>query len=95
MLATLDAPYYIERVSVATPAKIRRAKKAVFKAFNYQAEERGFTFVEIISTCPTNWGLSPPDAMKWADEHMEKVFPLGVFRDRAAEKDRIEAGADK
>ncbi|RKY28986.1 MAG: 2-oxoglutarate oxidoreductase [Planctomycetota bacterium] len=95
MLATLDAPYYIERVSVATPAKIRRAKKAIFKAFNYQVEERGFTFVEVISTCPTNWGMSPPDAMKWSVEHMEKVFPLGVFRDKGAEKDRTETGADK
>ena len=95
MLATLEAPYYIERVSVTSPAKIRKAKKAIFKAFKYQVENRGYTFVEVLSTCPTNWGMSPINSMKWAAENMEKAFPLGVFRDRGAEEDKTEAGANK
>jgi 2-oxoglutarate ferredoxin oxidoreductase subunit beta len=92
MLNTLEAPYYIERVSINTPAKIRKAKKAILKAFTYQKEGRGFTFVEVVSTCPTNWGLTPPDAMKWSADNMEPVFPLGLFRDKGAEKEQTESG---
>jgi 2-oxoglutarate ferredoxin oxidoreductase subunit beta len=95
MINTLEAPYYIERVSINTPAKIRKAKKAILKAFTYQKEGRGFTFVEVVSNCPTNWGLTPPDSMKWSAENMEPVFPLGVFRDKGATKEQSEAGEKK
>ena len=86
LINTLDAPYYIERVSVTTPGKIRKAKKAIHKAFQYQREGRGYTFVEVVSTCPTNWGMNSPDSMKWAADNMEPIFPLGVFRDQGAEQ---------
>ncbi len=87
LLASLDAPCYIERVSIAAPGKIRRAGRAVKKAFQNQVDGKGFSLVEVLSTCPTNWGMKPSDSMKWCVEEMEKVFPLGVFRDKDAEKD--------
>lgn len=81
MLSTLEGPAYIERVSVDTVKNIKNAKKAIKKAFQYQLEGKGFTFVEVLSTCPTNWGLSPADAIKWLQENMQEHYPLGVFRD--------------
>ncbi len=81
MLSTLEGPAYIERVSVDTVKNIKNAKKAIKKAFQYQLEGKGFTFVEVLSTCPTNWGLSPVDAIKWLQENMQEHYPLGVYRD--------------
>ncbi len=81
MLATLETPAYIERVSVAKPKYITQAKKAFQKAFNYQKEGRGFCFIEVLSTCPTNWGMSPVEAFDWQIEKMMPCFPLGVFKD--------------
>jgi len=81
MLSTLEGPAYIERVSVDTVKNIKNAKKAIKKAFQYQMEGKGFTFVEVLSTCPTNWGLSPIDAIKWLQENMQEHYPLGVYRD--------------
>lgn len=85
MLATLDGPAYIERVAVNNVANVAKAKKAIKKAFQYQMEGKGFTFVEVLSICPTNWGLSPQEAMKWLEENMMPYYPLGVKKDIAAE----------
>ena len=82
LLATLVAPYYIERVSLLSQADIIRAKKAVNKAIRYNKENRGFTFIEFISTCPTNWGYEPEQARQWAKENMLPFFKLGVYRDK-------------
>lgn len=82
LLSTLVAPYYIERVSLLSPADIIKAKKAVSKAMRYNKENRGFTFIEFISTCPTNWGYEPEQARQWAKENMLPFFKPGVFRDK-------------
>ena len=81
MLATLEGPAYIERVSVSNPKYIMKAKQAVLKAFKNQVEEKGMSLVEILSTCPTNWGMRPTDACKWLEENMIPYYPLGVFKD--------------
>ena len=81
MLATIDGAKYIERVSVDTPANIRKAKKAIMKAFRTQIEGKGFALVEVLSTCPTNWGKTPIEAFDWLRENMMPYYPLGNFRD--------------
>ena len=86
LLATLESPYYIERVSLLSPQDIIKAKKSVYNAMKYNKEERGFTFIEFISTCPTNWGLDPLKAREWAKENMLGFFKLGVFRDKSKEE---------
>ena len=85
LLATLDGPAYIERVALDSPAHIRAAKKAIRKAFEVQLAGLGFSFVEILSTCPTNWGLTPPKAMEWLRENMIAYYPLGVYKDAEVE----------
>ena len=62
------------------------AKKAIRKAFEYQMEGKGFTMVEVLSCCPTNWGLSPTESMKWLEENMIPYYPLGVYKDKGADK---------
>jgi 2-oxoglutarate ferredoxin oxidoreductase subunit beta len=81
MLATIDGAKFIERVSVDTPANIRKAKKAMLKAFRTQIEGKGFAMVEVLSTCPTNWGKTPQEALEWLRENMMAYYPLGNFRD--------------
>jgi len=86
IIAQLDGAVYVERVALNTPGHIRAAKKAVRKAIEIQMEGIGFTFIEFLSTCPTNWGVTPPEAMKWLEENMIPYYPLGVFKDpRASE----------
>lgn len=85
MLATLDGPAYIERVAVNNVPNVLKAKKAIKKAFQYQMEGKGYTFIEVLSICPTNWGLSPQEAMKWLEENMIPYYPLGVKKDIASE----------
>lgn len=85
MLATLDGPAYIERVSVNNVANVIKAKKAIKKAFQYQIEGKGFTLIEVLSICPTNWGLSPQESMKWLEDNMIPYYPLGVKKDIASE----------
>jgi 2-oxoglutarate ferredoxin oxidoreductase subunit beta len=80
MLSTLTGPAYISRVSVHDPKNIQKAKEAIRKAFEVQIEGKGFALVEVLSTCPTNWGLSPREALKWLEENMIPYYPLGVFR---------------
>ena len=82
MLSTLDGPAYIERVSVDCVKNINKAKKAIKKAFTCQIEKKGFSLIEVVSTCPTNWGLSPEEAMKWLQENMLAHYPLGVYCDK-------------
>ena len=81
MLATLAGPAYIERVALSQPKYIMQAKAAIKKAFKNQVDKKGFSFVEVLSTCPTNWGMRPVDALKWADENMIPYYPLGVKKD--------------
>ena len=91
MLSQLEGPQYIERVAVTSVAGIRKAKKAIYKAFKNQVEGKGFSLVEVISTCPTNWGLTPEKAMQWANDNMIPYYPLGVYRDRDAQKEETQA----
>jgi len=81
MLATIDTTAYIARVSVHTIPRLNAAKRSLRKAFQMQIDRRGFSMVEVLSTCPTNWGLSPVDALRWVEQNMLPVYPLGVFRD--------------
>lgn len=87
ILALLEGVAYIERVAVNSPVNIRKAKKAIAKAFQMQIDKRGFSMVEILSPCPTNWKMSAIQAWKWIDDEMTKVFPLGVFKDVTEKKD--------
>ncbi len=84
LLATLEAPVYIERVALCDNKNTMKARKAVRKALELQKNGAGFTFVEILSPCPTIWKMDPVDARHWIEEKMLPVFPLGVFRDRPA-----------
>ncbi len=84
MLATLEGTSYVTRVALDKPANVLRAKKAVFKAFDMQLKNMGFSFVEMLSTCPTNWGMSPPDAITRLQEELIPYFPLGVFKEKEA-----------
>lgn len=82
IINTLDAPAYIARVTCTDPANIRKAKAAVKKALEYQIAGKGFSFVEFVSNCPTNWGMSPLDTLDYIKNNMLKEFPLGEFRAR-------------
>jgi 2-oxoglutarate ferredoxin oxidoreductase subunit beta len=97
MLSTLDGVALAQRVTVDTPRNIRSAKKAIKKAFEYQIEGVGYTIIEVVSTCPTNWGVSPQDAMVWLREKLLPYYPLGTYRDVRAEgfADVAEAAAAK
>lgn len=81
MLATLDGPSYIARVALTDPANVTKAKRAIKKAFENQVAGKGFSMVEVLSPCPTNWGVSAIDAVKYVKEEMTKQFPLGVYKD--------------
>ena len=80
MLATLPGAVYLERVAVNTPANVMKAKKAIKRAFEIQEQGLGYGLVEILSSCPTDWGLPPLKAVKWLEENMMPYYPLGVFR---------------
>ena len=81
MLATIDGAAYIERVSLHDVPNIIKAKKAIKKAFECQMEGRGFSMVEILSTCPTNWGMTPKAAIEWLKENMIPYYPLCVMKE--------------
>jgi 2-oxoglutarate ferredoxin oxidoreductase subunit beta len=84
ILSRLPGTVYIERCTVTSPASIMKAKRAIRKAFQYQMEGQGFTLVELLSPCPTNWKMTPIEACKWIDEVMAKEFPIGVLKDLPA-----------
>ena len=86
MLAQLDGPEYIARVSANSVKNVLSAKQAIEKAFRNQVEGRGFSLVEVLSACPTNWGMSPKDALRWIDSAMIPYYPLGVYKDRSAKE---------
>ncbi len=86
MLATIQNAAYIARVSVHKIARLNAAKRSIKKAFEMQTRQKGFSLVEVLSTCPTNWGVSPVEALHWLEHNMIPVNPLGVFKD-------IEGGA--
>lgn len=81
MLSTLPGAVFVERVSVDTPVNVRKAKKAIKKAFQVQQAGLGFGIVEVLSTCPTNWGLTPNDSLKWLRDNMIPYYPLGNIKD--------------
>ena len=85
MLSTLTGPAYIERVSVHDVPHIKKAKAAIKKAFQLQMEGKGFTLVEVLSTCPTNWGKTPKEAFEWLKSDMLPTYPLGVYKDITTE----------
>lgn len=80
MLATITSAVFVERVTVDTPANVRKAKAAIKKAFQIQIEGKGFGLVEVLSTCPTNWGMTPVDSLKWLQDNMIPYYPIGNLR---------------
>ena len=82
MLSQLEGVGYAARVAVDTPARLTRARKALFKAFETQIEEKGLGFVEFLSSCPTNWGMGPLEAVRRIETEMIPYFPLGVYKER-------------
>ena len=87
MLSELDGPEYLERVTVNNVKNIMKAKKAIKKAFQNQLDGKGFSLVEVVSTCPTNWGMTPQNALKWLEENMLPYYPLGCYKDRSAKEE--------
>lgn len=85
LLSTLDGVALAQRVTLDTPKHVREAKKAIEKAFQNQIDGIGYSIVEVVSTCPTNWGLTPQEAFDWMRENMLPYYPLGVFKDIKAD----------
>jgi len=86
MLATIEGASFIARTSVDSPKNLLRTRALIEKAFRYQREGKGFSLLEILSPCPTDWGLSPEESIKWIQSDMIPVYPLGVLKDRYAEE---------
>jgi 2-oxoglutarate ferredoxin oxidoreductase subunit beta len=86
MLALARGSAYIERTAVSSPAHILKTKKAITKAFHVQLKGYGFSLVEVLSPCPTNWKMSPVDACRWIDKFMVAQYPLGVLKDITGDK---------
>ena len=86
MLSQVDGATYLERVAVNNVANVKKAKAAIKKAFQNQIDGKGFSLVEVLSTCPTNWGLSPEKSLQWLEENMLPYYPLGVYKDKYAEE---------
>jgi 2-oxoglutarate ferredoxin oxidoreductase subunit beta len=82
LLATLDGPCYLERVAPTSPAGLVKTKKAIKKAFQNQIDGKGFSLVEVLSNCPTQWRMTPIETFKHIDDKMTEVYPPGVFKDR-------------
>ena len=87
LLSSLDGPEYIERVAVNNVKNVKNAKKAILKAFKNQIEGKGFSLIEVVSSCPTNWGMTPQKALEWVEENMLPYYPLGVYKDKSANKE--------
>jgi 2-oxoglutarate/2-oxoacid ferredoxin oxidoreductase subunit beta len=81
MFSHIEGVAYLERVSLTSPNQANKVKKAIKKAFTYQLENRGFTMIEVLSTCPVNWGMKPKEALDWIKSSMEPIFPPGVYKD--------------
>jgi len=89
LLSTLEGTYFAQRVSVHNPANVVKAKQAIKKAFTNQMEGKNFSIVEVLSTCPSCWGLPPLKALDWLSENMIPYYPLGVYKDRDARKEEV------
>ena len=94
ILSRFEAPAYVERTSVHDVKHILKTKKAIRKGIEYQMKGFGYSFVEVLSMCPTNWGMSPVNAAKWVADAMIPYYPLGVYKDRGGEGERA-AGAER
>ncbi|MEJ2634625.1 MAG: 2-oxoacid:acceptor oxidoreductase family protein [Calditrichia bacterium] len=95
MLNSLDAPVYLERVSLHDVKHRAKARMAVRKAIQNQIDGKGYSLVEVLSPCPSGWKMDPVDSLKWIEEEMTKVFPLGVFRDRSKEIEPRQVKSEK
>ncbi len=87
LLSSLEGPAYLERVAVNNVKNVNKAKKAIKKAFQNQVEGKGFSLIEILSTCPTNWGKTPSQALEWVNTDMIPYYPLGVYKDKFAKEE--------
>ena len=85
LLSTLDGTTFAQRVAVNNVKNVREAKKAIKKAFQNQVDGKGFSIVEVLSTCPTNWGLNPVKSIEWLEQNTLPYYPLGVYKDKTAE----------
>jgi 2-oxoglutarate ferredoxin oxidoreductase subunit beta len=95
IFSLLPGTSYIERCMVNSPAAILKTRKALRKAFQYQIDGRGFSLVEILSACPTNWKMTPTESNRWIDDVMSKVFPVGVLKDLPAADAKERKGETK
>jgi 2-oxoglutarate ferredoxin oxidoreductase subunit beta len=95
LLATLEAPAYLARVSVHKPANVLKAKKAIKKAFQVQMDDLGFSLVEILSQCPTDWFVTPLQAIDYVEKAMVPFFPLGEFKTPEGKKEPVKAETRK
>ena len=86
MLSQVTGATYLERVAVNNVKNVKAAGAAIKKAFRYQMEGKGFSLIEVLSTCPTNWGLTPDKALAWLEDNMIPYYPLGVYKDKFAEE---------
>ncbi|HYX28919.1 MAG TPA: 2-oxoacid:acceptor oxidoreductase family protein [Pyrinomonadaceae bacterium] len=87
LLASLEGPTYIERVALFDNKTRAKARKAIRKALQNQVEGRGFSLVEVLSPCPTGWGVTPVESLQWIQDHLLPIFPLGVMKDKSAERE--------
>ena len=85
LLSTLSGTALAQRVTVDSVKNVNIAKKAIKKGFQNQIDKKGYSIIEVVSTCPTNWGLTPEESMKWLRENMLEYYPLGVYKDIDAE----------
>lgn len=90
MLQNVDGAAYLERVAVNNVKNIKNAKRAIKKAFTNQLEGKGFSLIEVLSTCPTNWGMSPEKALGWLQDNMIPYYPLGVYKDITSDEKEAE-----
>jgi len=88
LISTIDSVAYVERTALDSPKNIKSAKRAIEKALRYQIEGKGFSLIEMLSPCPTDWGMSPEEAIKWIQDEMMAVFPLGLLKDKYKEGER-------
>ena len=86
LIKELEAPVYVARFSLSSPANIRKAKAGIKKAMQNQVDGLGFSFVELLTNCPTNWHMSPIKTLEFMEEHTMKYFPCGVFKDVTAKE---------